>query len=260
ASTGAATAVGTSSATLNGIVNANGSNTTVTFEYGTDTGYGTNVTADQSPVTGNTSTAVNTTISSLAPGTTFHYRVVAQNVNGTSHGADTTFTTATLPPNATTNPASGVNGTGATLNGIVNANGSNTTVTFEYGTDTSYGTNVTADQSPVTGNTSTAVNTTISSLAPSTTYHFRVVAQNVNGTSYGVDLTFTTEPDEPAEGKTHGKDDAPGQNKEPGEPAEGKAYGKDDAPGQNKESGEPAVGKAKGRDNAEVVPGIRTGC
>ncbi len=153
-------------------------------------------------------------------------------------------------PAASTGAATAVGTSSATLNGIVNANGSDTTVTFEYGTDTSYGTNVTADQSPVTGNTNTTVNATISSLAPSTTYHYRVVAQNVNGTSYGEDMTFTTEPDEPADGKENGKDNAPGQNKEPGEPAEGKAYGKDDAPGQNKEPGEPADGKAKGRDNA----------
>jgi len=60
------------------------------------------------------------------------------------------------------------------------------------------------------------------------------VATNANGTTNGADMTFTTEPGEPADGKAHGKDDAPGQNKEPGEPADGKAHGKDDAPGQNK--------------------------
>jgi hypothetical protein len=45
----------------------------------------------------------------------------------------------TPPPTAATGAASGVNSTNATLNGTVNANGSATTVTFEFGVDTSYG-------------------------------------------------------------------------------------------------------------------------
>ena len=50
--TGAATGVGSTSATLNGTVNANGSSTTVVFEYGLDTFYGNTWPADQSPVSG----------------------------------------------------------------------------------------------------------------------------------------------------------------------------------------------------------------
>jgi phosphodiesterase/alkaline phosphatase D-like protein len=153
-------------------------------------------------------------------------------------------------PSATTGAATAVGNSSATLNGTVNANGSITTVTFEYGQDTNYGTTVTADQSPVTGSTDTAVSANISGLDPNTTYHYRVVGVNSAGSTNGADMTFATEPSEPANGKAHGKDDAPGQNKEPGEPADGKAYGKDDAPGQNKEPGEPADGKAHGKDDA----------
>ena len=116
-------------------------------------------------------------------------------------------------PSATTGAATAVGTSSATLNGTVNANGSSTTVTFEYGLTTAYGTTVTADQSPVTGSTSTAVSKTISGLTPNTKYHYRAVATNANGTTNGADMTFTTEPGEPADGKAHGKDDAPGQNK-----------------------------------------------
>jgi hypothetical protein len=150
------------------------------------------------------------------------------------------------PPTATTGAATAVGTSSATLNGTVNANYSSTTVTFEYGTDTSYGNAVTADQSPVTGSADTAVSKTLLGLSPKTTYHYRVVATNASGTTYGADMTFATEPGKPANGKAHGKDDAPGQNKEPGEPANGK----DDAPGQNKEPGESANGKAYGKGNA----------
>jgi hypothetical protein len=65
-------------------------------------------------------------------------------------------------------------------------------VTFQYGLDTSYGKTLVADPNPVTGSTDTAVSLAISDLLPNTTYHYRVVAQNVNGTTYGDDLTFST--------------------------------------------------------------------
>ncbi|HUW12380.1 MAG TPA: hypothetical protein VM537_21825, partial [Anaerolineae bacterium] len=46
ATTGAATGAGSTTATLNGTVNANGASTVVTFEYGTDEGYGSTWPAD----------------------------------------------------------------------------------------------------------------------------------------------------------------------------------------------------------------------
>ena len=95
-------------------------------------------------------------------------------------------------PTATTNAASSVTSTGATLNGTVNANNDSSIVTFEYGLDTSYGTAVTAVQSPVIGTADTSVSAAISGLLGNTTYHFRVVAVNATGTTYGSDLTFTT--------------------------------------------------------------------
>jgi len=190
--TNPATGIGSTGATLNGTVNANNDSTTVTFEYGTTVAYGTTVTADQSPVTGNSNTLVSKGITGLAANTTYHYRVVGQNGAGTTNGADMTFTTGTNTPTAATNTASGIGTTGATLNGLVNANGASTTVTFEYGTSTAYGKTAAADQSPVTGTIDTAVNSSISGLIASTTYHYRVVAQNAFGTTYGADMTFLT--------------------------------------------------------------------
>ncbi|MGD2086786.1 MAG: hypothetical protein PVH61_11445 [Candidatus Aminicenantes bacterium] len=190
--TNAASGIGASGATLNGTVNANNDSTTVTFEYGPTISYGTTLTADQSPVAGSSNTLVSKGITGLAANTTYHYRVVGQNGAGTSNGADMTFTTGTNTPTATTNAASGIGSTGATLNGLVNANGASTTVTFEYGTSTAYGKTATADQSPVTGTTDTAVTSTISGLIGATTYHYRVVAQNAFGTTTGADMIFLT--------------------------------------------------------------------
>lgn len=192
ATTNAATSVGASTATVNGTVNANNATTTVTFEYGLDTNYGKTAKANQSPVTGSSDTAVSSGLTFLIPNTTYHYRVVAQNVNGTVYGADMTFTTGASSPTATTTAATAVTSSGATLNGMVNARNDSTTVTFEYGTTTSYGTTVTADQSPLSGNSNNPVSKAITGLTGGTTYHYRVVAQNSSGTTYGADMTFYT--------------------------------------------------------------------
>ena len=96
-------------------------------------------------------------------------------------------------PSATTNVATAIGPNGATLNGAVTSNDGVTTVTFEYGLTTSYGTTGTASQSPLAFDAAAAaVSAVISGLAQSTTYHFRVKAQNSAGTVYGADRTFTT--------------------------------------------------------------------
>jgi phosphodiesterase/alkaline phosphatase D-like protein len=190
--TGAATAVGSETATLNGTANANGTVTTVTFEYGLDTSYGTTITATQNPLTGDTDTAVSKVVDDVQPNTTYHYRLVAVNAGGTTYGADMTFTTLPSPPTAVTGSASAVGTTTATLNGTVNANDGSTTVTFEYGLDTGYGTTVTAAQSPVTGSTDTTVSAALTGLSDGVTYHYRLVAINAGGTTYGADMTFAT--------------------------------------------------------------------
>jgi len=190
--TSVVSSVTTTGATLNGTVNANNASTAVTFDYGLTTSYGTTVTATQSPVTGTTATAVSYVLSGLIPNTTYHFRVNGVNVGGTTNGTDLTFTTTAAAPTVTTSAVSSVTTTGVTLNGTVNANNASAVVTFDYGLTTSYGTSVTATQSPVTGTTATAVSYAISGLVPNTTYHFRVNGVNTAGTTNGTDLTFST--------------------------------------------------------------------
>jgi tetratricopeptide (TPR) repeat protein len=188
--TNRATYIASFSARLNGSVDPHGLPTTVYFQYGTTISYGL-TTAIQSK-TGNTYQNVAASISGLTASTTYHFRIVATNSNGTRYGADRTFTTlsATGPPVAITNPATNVASSSATLNGSVDPHGLTTNVHFQYGTTTSYG-NTTANQSK-TGNTYQNVAANISGLAGRTTYHFRIVATNSAGTRYGADRTFTT--------------------------------------------------------------------
>jgi phosphodiesterase/alkaline phosphatase D-like protein len=188
----AATNLTASSATLNGMVNADSYSTIVSFEYGTTTNYGSIATANQSPVTGNTNTTVSADITGLVEVTTYHYRVKAVNSFGTSYSNDITFTTLGQVPISATLAATNITSAAATINGTVNGNYLASTVTFEYGLTTNYGSTATANQSPVTGNTNTNVNAYISGLEVATIYHYRVKAVNSLGTSYGIDMSFTT--------------------------------------------------------------------
>lgn len=95
----------------------------------------------------------------------------------------------------TTLAATSVGTTTAVVNGIVNSNGGATTVSFDYGLDTSYGMTAYGIPTTVTGASPAAVSTTLTGLASNTTYHFRITGANgVNGaTAYtGADQTFTT--------------------------------------------------------------------
>jgi hypothetical protein len=178
------------SATLNGSLNPRGSTTTVYFQYGLTTSYGS--TTPMQTQTGNTVRAISANISGLSASHVYHFRIVAHNNGGTSFGSDRTFTTltATGPPVVTTNPATNVASFSATLNGTVDPHGLTTTVHFQYGTTTSYGS--TTPSQTKTGNTYQNVSANISSLTASTTYHFRIVASNSAGTRMGRDRTFTT--------------------------------------------------------------------
>jgi hypothetical protein len=98
---------------------------------------------------------------------------------------------AAASPGATTRAATAVTSTTATLNGTVDPNKKDTAYHFEYGKTTAYGSSTPA-QGPVTGNSGKSVSAGLTQLAPSTTYHFRLVASNASGTAQGADLSFTT--------------------------------------------------------------------
>ena len=111
--------------------------------------------------------------------------------NPSSSGCgEETVTVPPTPPLITTNAATSVTSSSATLNGTVNPNGLTTSVYFQYGTTTSYGSTTTSQS--YTGSTTQSVSANINGLSPSTTYHFLIVGTNSGGTSYGSDMTFTT--------------------------------------------------------------------
>lgn len=92
ATTGSASSVGTTTATLNGTVNPNGSDSSYYFEYGTTTAYG-SATPVTSAGSGNGDIPVSADVIGLVDGTTYHFRMVATNNAGTIFGQDATFDT-----------------------------------------------------------------------------------------------------------------------------------------------------------------------
>jgi hypothetical protein len=188
--TNPATNITSSSATLNGTVDPNGLTTSVRFEYGRTTSYGSNTATLN--FNGNTTRNVSIDATGLAPNTAYHFRLVGTNILGTFYGSDRTFTTFTSTglPVAATNPGTNVASFSATLNGSVYPHGSTTIVNFQYGTTTSYG--FTTPSQTKTGNRYQSVSANISGLTASTTYHCRIVATNGFGTRFGSDRTFST--------------------------------------------------------------------
>ncbi len=182
------TSVTCTGATLNGTVNPNGLATTYHFEWGTTIAYG-NSTATVSAGSGSTVVSVNAPLSGLVAGTTYHYRLVAVNSDGSANGSDVTFApctaaviTTTVSGITMTTAASGGNvttdgGSPVTARGVCWATTANPTIAGSHTTD---------------GSGTGTFTSSITGLTSNTTYHVRAYATNATGTSYGNDLTFTT--------------------------------------------------------------------
>ncbi|PWU21251.1 MAG: hypothetical protein C5B50_02080, partial [Verrucomicrobia bacterium] len=191
-----ASSITASNATLNATVDPQGQTSTWYFQYGLSTNYGSSTITN---TLGSTSSAlpVSSVINGLASATLYNYRIVAANVAGTSFGTNMTFSTAAARPILTTLPASSVTTSAATLNATVNPNGAVTTVNFQYGPTTNYGSTSSSVTLPAT-NAVFSTNIVISGLSPGALYHFRAVGANSAGTTNGADLTFTNLPSAPS--------------------------------------------------------------
>lgn len=136
----------------------------------------------------------------------------AVNAGGTSSAAssaqpDVVASDSGSPPGGTTTPpspsapevsagrASSVSSSAATLTAIVNPNGAAVSdCELQWGTDTTYdqGRPVSCRPMPGDGTSAVEVSVQLDGLAPRTTYHYRFVAQNSAGPTYGADTSFTT--------------------------------------------------------------------
>ena len=144
---------------------------------------------------GNASFATRTTpvlvnSASLAPGELF-----SNAVSGSLSGHNLGSVAYPPSPGLSTFAAANVTESSATLAGSANAAGGSATITFDYGTTTSYGNSVAGTPTPITGTSLAPISANLAALVPNTTYHFRVRATSSGGTTTTPDFTFTTLPD-----------------------------------------------------------------
>ena len=199
-----ASALLASSATLNGSVNSNGSNTFYWFEYGENFSFG-NVTPIVEVKAGSTVMNISAGVTGLKSGATYYYRLNAQNAYGTVNGTILSFTTPPVnppppplgnPPVSVTNSATAVTGVSATLNAQINPSGSATTYYFEYGKSTPFGLfsldEKTDTKSAGSGTVLARFSADVTGLDEGSTYYFRLISQNQYGITRGSVFSFTT--------------------------------------------------------------------
>ena len=173
---GNVTSAGSSSVTARGICYATTSNPLISGTHTTDgTGTGT----------------FTTNLSNLQPGTLYYYKAYAQSSVDVSYGSEYSFSTPTTTPTVSTSAVSYLGVTNVIAGGNVSTTGgANVTdrgIVWGTSVNPTTANNVVASGSG-TGNYSA----TISSLTAGSTYHYRAYATNSNGTSYGLDSSFTT--------------------------------------------------------------------
>lgn len=193
-----ATAIGISTATLNLYLSNLGgyASADVNFQWykNGQTQWGNDTTPTNKTAPGSHSAG----LSGLDASSLYYFRAKAVNTAGTSYGASKSFTTGGISaPTMTTQSATGLQLSGATLNGVVTANGgASVTAWFEWGLTTSYGTSTPSISGLTTSDT---FYYGLTGLEPNTTYHYRAVGQNTGGIGYGADQSFaTTSPSVPA--------------------------------------------------------------
>ena len=183
-----------SSASLTSQVNPNGLDTDAWFEWGTTTSLGTS-TPHQGVGAGTTNTQFVQSLSGLQCNTTYFYKADAQNADGSSSGDTLSFTTSACPsgtpPTVMTLNAEYITETSAEFVVRVNPNGLWTEAWFEWGTTAGLG--MTTDRIDVgPGTTTYDIPHSVVGLSCGTTYYFRGVAENSDGTVTGTTLSLNT--------------------------------------------------------------------
>jgi uncharacterized protein (TIGR02145 family) len=148
--------------------------------------------ADNITTDGNSDGSFQSYISGLISGKNYFVRAYAENSAGVGYGSVLQFTTQDKNLLAITEPVSNINDNSVRLNGIVSKNALPTTMSFEYGPTTSYGGRISLGQNSNSISETQQVRADLTNLLSGSTYHYRAVAENSSGTSYGNDVKFTT--------------------------------------------------------------------
>lgn len=130
-------------------------------------------------------------LDNLTKGTKYYVRAYATNKSGIGYGDIVSFTTQSHITALTTNPATDISETGATLNGSIPAVNSSLITAFEYGQTGSYSNLIIQPQNSATDN-QLHVKVHLSNLITGTTYHYRIIEISSSDTIFGNEQKFTT--------------------------------------------------------------------
>jgi hypothetical protein len=215
-STGGASVTGPTTATIPGSVNPGASalgilnsqaiaqdDTTYYVEYGGSTGYGQR-TATGDAGEGTSVKGETVSLAGLEPGRTYHYRLVASNLNDASelygsvygetlqpqvvYGADATFTTPATTPVISGVSVSGVTQNGATITGTLNPQ--NLPSRWELQLGATQGQLQPVDSGGAFSTTELSL--PVSSLSPGRTYYYKLLVTGPDGTVESPEASFTT--------------------------------------------------------------------
>ena len=153
--------------------------------------------ADSKTTDGAETGVFTSSITSLEMGTTYYVRAYAINSAGTSYGNQQTLTSGTLAPTLTTTSITNITTTTATSGGNITNDGGASIIARGVCWNTSQNPTTTDDKTTDGTGTGSFISN-ITNITHATTYYVRSYATNSVGTSYGNEVSFTTEPETPS--------------------------------------------------------------
>jgi uncharacterized repeat protein (TIGR03803 family) len=185
-------------AILTGSANPGGNDTSVYFEYGPTSSYGSQ-TPTKNIGSGTSPASVSNTITGLPLGTTYHFQMVATNAVRTTYGRDQALQ---VGPSYFGLKNAVVTASSITLGAAVDPNGTagpasnpdNVLVFWQYGLAAGTYTAKTAAVDSGTGTAAIPVSLTFPRGALSNLYHYRLVVSSSVGNLFGPDQTFNAKP------------------------------------------------------------------
>jgi hypothetical protein len=196
-----ATSITSASATLRGSLGVEAIQTSWHFEYAAGyscTSAGANTTPEVEDMTpGEPGDEVSAPVE-LRPGTEYTVCLVAENRVGATTGSEVWFTTDSIAPTVDAVSAQSTS-TEATFEARISPNAQAATCEVQYGTSEAYGFKIPCTEGLGTGGDHVFGSAHVTSLKPSTIYHFQVIAENAIGKSLPSEGkgTVSTQPNRP---------------------------------------------------------------
>ena len=175
-------------------ISSNAQAATCEVQYGTSESYGSEALCKESLGTGKSGVSASAQVAGLEPGTTYYFRMVAENKAGRSLPSEGkgTVTTQTVKPVVAGESGSGVSTTTAVVAGTLDTEMARTRYDFEYGETEAYGQSTAGGEAPASAGVVPIGPETIAGLKPGTMYYYRLRAVNASSETVGEAKTFTT--------------------------------------------------------------------